>query len=118
MDSATKELLTRYQEQNKEIVKHNTRLNERINVLEGIIHELQQDILKFRIEKAMAKKKKVAIQKSKPAIKKKETVLKPKDCDSQELVIYTKRNTKSINYVLPSTKSKLRKGDPFTFGNE
>jgi hypothetical protein len=27
-------------------------------------------------------------------------------------------SSKPINYSLPSTKSKLRKGDPFTFGNE
>lgn len=27
-------------------------------------------------------------------------------------------SSKPINYILPSTKCKLRKGDPFTFGND
>ncbi|KAK4508859.1 uncharacterized protein ATC70_013482 [Mucor velutinosus] len=27
-------------------------------------------------------------------------------------------NSKPISYVLPSSKCKLRKGDPYTFGNE
>lgn len=127
MNFAAREALLKYQEQNLEITKHNVRLQERISMLEGVIQELRQDILHFRIKKAITKKKRRVTtngRKDKPVdLTKKENVLKPKcnqtkDSNPPNLVLKTRRNTKSISYVLPSTKSKLRKGDPFTFGNE
>lgn len=122
MDSATKELLKGYKDQNREIIKRNSKLNERISVLEGVIQGLRQDIVHFRIKKALAKK--TTTQKDNSVTsKKKKGVLRSKDNETQadslqKLVSSTRRKTKPISYVLPSTKSKLRKGDPFTFGNE
>lgn len=122
MDFATKELLKGYKDQNREIIKRNSKLNERISVLEGVIQGLRQDIVHFRIKTAMAKK--TTTQKDNPVIsKKKKGVLRSKDNETQadslqKLLSSTRRKTKPISYVLPSTKSKLRKGDPFTFGNE
>lgn len=128
MDFVAKEAVIKYQEQNREIIKHNIRLQERISMLESVIQEMRQDILHFRIKKVMTKNKKkktTASSRKDKAIDttRKENILKPKcnqtkDNKPPDMVSKTRRNTKSISYALPSTKSKLRKGDPFTFGNE
>ncbi|KAI9332411.1 hypothetical protein BD770DRAFT_403204 [Pilaira anomala] len=128
--SSTNDLILQYREQNKEIIKQNMRLTERISVLEGVINELQNDNLKFRIEKAKAVRKKPTannkIKKTTPPKinndpekkEKKKDKKKSIDLDNTEQIIDTKRHKKPVSYVLPNTKSKLRKGDPFTFGNE
>ena len=124
------ETITKYQEQNTEITRNNVRLNERITILENVIRELQQDNLQLRIDSAV-KQRNMKIVVPKPKLKKKS---KPKMMTTGEK---KKRNnipkeplqtepsnkrrtcaTKPISYILPSTKCKLRKGDPFTFGNE
>lgn len=117
---------SKHKEQNNEIIRQNVKLLERINVLEGIIGDLQRENIECCIDKPkVTKKKRIPVRKlikpfktilprKKEPRKKEPTVVaeEPKD------ILRTKRSTKAVNYVLPSTRSKLRKGDPFTFGNE
>ncbi|GAN06952.1 hypothetical protein MAM1_0142d06442 [Mucor ambiguus] len=134
-----------YKNQNEEIIKANTRLNERIAMLERLVSQLQQENLQLRIDKAKKhkRKKKVIPKKrvfsamnppqlsSQPQPSSQSTLQEniPTDSSSNskehavnDLIIttHTKRScsSKPISYVLPSTKCKLRKGDPHTFGNE
>lgn len=46
--------------------------------------------------------------------------LKQEQEESSKTTTTKKRScsSKPINYILPSTRCKLRKGDPFTFGND
>ncbi|GAA5801782.1 hypothetical protein HPULCUR_007235 [Helicostylum pulchrum] len=120
MCATTNEQL-KYKEQNNEIIRQNVKLHERINVLESIIEVLQRDNIKYCIEKSKAKKKNRLVRKLKPSmtiLRKKEPRKKKSIAEEPKDIIHSKRSTKAVNYVLPSSKSKLRKGDPFTFGNE
>ncbi|KAI8374843.1 hypothetical protein BD560DRAFT_393396 [Blakeslea trispora] len=108
-------LLAKYQEQNTEIIRNNIKLNERIVILENVISQLQQENLQLRMDN-IRKKRQIIPKKPKPK------KLEPKPVipiASEPVVLSHKRSctTRPISYVLPSTKSKLRKGDPFTFGN-
>lgn len=124
--NSTSQLIQKYQEQNIEITRNNIRLNERIAILENVIRELQQDNLQLRISNATKQNmKRKGITKKTISVKEKKKV-KTKEEDKQqeqhdELTNNNKKrscSSKPINYILPSTKCKLRKGDPFTFGNE
>jgi hypothetical protein len=141
---STTELLIKYQEQNSEVIRNNIRLNERIAILESIISQLQQENLQLRINNVRKTRNKrntkvIKIPAKAETSKKatdppttpipdtnnennlKETINHSNHTDnSNTMIIPHKRScsSKPINYSLPSTKSKLRKGDPFTFGNE
>lgn len=119
----------KYKEQNNEIIRQNVKLHERINILEGIIGDLQRENIENCIKKSKAtKKKKKRRRPVRKLIKPSKTILpRKKEPRKKESIVvaeklkdifHTRRSTKAVNYVLPSTKSKLRKGDPFTFGNE
>ena len=140
--------LIEYRKQNEEVVKANARLNERIATLEILVSQLQQENLQLRIDKAKkSKRRKKAIPRKRTFnaanqpqpphtsshLAQQENI--PTDSTSNnsnnnnskepvvdDLIITThsKRScsSKPISYVLPSTKCKLRKGDPYTFGNE
>ncbi|OBZ83107.1 hypothetical protein A0J61_08842 [Choanephora cucurbitarum] len=121
-------LLAKYQEQNAEIIRNNIKLNERIAILESVISQLQQENLQLRMENIRKNRKKKYAALMHPKAPKSKSNLKSKTKDTpviptsseQPVVLSQKRSctTKPISYVLPSTKSKLRKGDPFTFGND
>ncbi|KAI7903872.1 uncharacterized protein BX663DRAFT_505520 [Cokeromyces recurvatus] len=114
--SNTSELLTKYQAQNSEIIKYNIRLNEKINHLEKIISRLQQENIQLRMSKVSTKKAKVNSKPNKKERKQKMSSLV--SFEQNETYVRKTRQHKPINYTLPNTKCKLRKGDPFTFGND
>ncbi|ORE10004.1 hypothetical protein BCV72DRAFT_43303 [Rhizopus microsporus var. microsporus] len=113
------EIVKRFNEQNVEVIKQNIRLNQRVTLLEQKIIELQKESFELKLENERLKRKK----QSRKVKKKTSNISVYIDNDQstkQEKHAREKRScaNKPVNYALPNVKSKLRKGDPFTFGNE
>ncbi|KAL4209606.1 hypothetical protein AB4K20DRAFT_1904178 [Rhizopus microsporus] len=111
------EIIKRFNEQNVEVIKQNIRLNQRVALLEQKVIELQKERFELRLENERLKRKK------QPRKKKTSNISIYIDNDvstNQGNHAREKRScaNKPVNYALPNVKSKLRKGDPFTFGNE
>ncbi|CEP16290.1 hypothetical protein [Parasitella parasitica] len=96
-------------------------------MLESMVTQLQQENIQLRMDKVKKpkRKRKVVIPKKRgldAAKLQQENIPKAKQNDTNEslMVTHSKRScsSKPISYLLPSTKCKLRKGDPHTFGNE
>ncbi|KAI8637986.1 hypothetical protein BD408DRAFT_423615, partial [Parasitella parasitica] len=115
-------LLTKYHEQNVDIIKTNIRLNERISMLESVVTQLQQENIQLRMDKVKKSKlkRKVITPKKRTfdaAKTQRENIPKAKQDNINEAHSKRSCSNKTISYLLPSTKCKLRKGDPHTFGN-
>lgn len=106
-------ILSKFQEQNSEIIRNNIKLNERIAFLEKVVSQLQQENLELRINQCQEKKK--YVKPSKPRVRKPPKITNKTDVVTELLPPKRSSRSKVVDYAAPSLKAKLRKGDPHTF---
>ncbi|KAI9254877.1 hypothetical protein BY458DRAFT_520566 [Sporodiniella umbellata] len=113
-------------EQNSEIIKHNVKLNQKLTKMEKTIFMLQIQNLSLKMKNRKLENKSETQEKSTAICldileAKEETIQAVCPTKAQKVrasCLRTRRaSAHKVSYTLPSVKSKLRKGDPYTFGN-
>lgn len=131
MNATSEEIVKKFNKQNVEIIKQNIKLNQKITQLESKVLQLQAENLQLTMENNQLKNNKkikkstISVHVDEEDMGKQQAVnnnaVKRRSAEEDDASKQREKRSctsKPINYALPKLKSKLRKGDPHTFGNQ